>query len=115
MPADSNINFNEFQEKSKRTLNTEENFDKRLTEYGIGLCSEAFEALDHIKKVLFQGHTINKEKLIEELGDTLFYMAALCTLYDIKLSEVPIGNIEKLLIRYPDGFEASRSINRKQQ
>lgn len=50
--------------------------------------------------------------IIEELGDTLFYMAAICTLYDIRLSEVANGNIEKLLIRYPNGFEASRSINR---
>lgn len=54
MPADSNINFNEFQEKSKRTLRKEATFEEQLTNYGMGLCGEAFEVLDHIKRFYFK-------------------------------------------------------------
>jgi len=49
---------------------------------------------------------------VKELGDCLWYVAAMATALDVDLGEVGARNIEKLRRRYPDGFSAERSLNR---
>lgn len=108
------MKLNEFQEASKRTLQTELSHKDQLINYSMGLSGEAGEVLDYIKKIVFHRHELNKLKLTEELGDVLFYLAAICTLEGITLEEVAKSNIEKLIKRYPKGFDALMSINRKE-
>lgn len=79
----------------------------------MGLSGEAGECLEHMKKVLFQGHKLDKEKLKEEAGDALWYLAKLARYCDTTLEEIAAGNIEKLRKRYPLGFDSERSINRE--
>lgn len=78
----------------------------------IGLAGEAGEVADHIKKGVFHDHGIDKEKLIKELGDVLWYVAALATKIDMPLADIMERNIAKLKQRYPDGFKAEDSISR---
>ena len=79
----------------------------------MGLCGESGEAIDLVKKHLHQGHELDKNALIKEMGDIAWYLAELATVLDINLEEVLIANIEKLKKRYPEGFSEDASINRE--
>jgi NTP pyrophosphatase (non-canonical NTP hydrolase) len=79
----------------------------------MGLCGESGEVIDIVKKHLAQGHELNKDKIIEELGDVLWYVAEVAYVLNVKLEDVFTLNIEKLSKRYKNGFSVSDSINRK--
>lgn len=82
----------------------------------VGISGEAGELLDHIKKVIWQGHCIDCSYIIKELGDILFYFTSMCNCVGTDIDEVRKLNIEKLTKRYPDGvFDAERSINRDEE
>lgn len=89
--------------------------DEQLLLNGVmGLNGEAGECIDLVKKAYFQGHTLDKKKLKEEVGDVLWYAAILCEALGTDLDEVMWQNVEKLKKRYPDGFNAGRSIHREE-
>lgn len=67
---------------------------------------------DYMKKVLGHGHDLDREKVVKELGDVLWYVAMIAEMVDIPLSEVAETNNKKLANRYPNGFESEKSINR---
>ena len=103
---------NEYQKLAMRTLNPA--LDKRdvLINGVMGLCGEAGEAIDIVKKHLAQGHALDREALIKELGDVAWYLAETAYALDVPLEDVLERNIDKLRTRYPEGFEAERSIAR---
>lgn len=78
----------------------------------IGLAGEAGEVLDTIKKAIFHQHGLDKEQLVKELGDVLWYVAALCTKLDLNMGDVMHENIVKLTLRYPQGFSTEDSRGR---
>ena len=101
--------FPRYQRAVARTMKMQGKRDA-VIEGAFGLAGEAGEVVDRIKKYLYQGHTENiKADLVEELGDVLWYLTDLCTLFDVELSQVVEFNIAKLLDRYPDGFSAEQS------
>lgn len=75
----------------------------------LGLAGEAGEVADTVKKAVFHQHGIDRNKLIKELGDVLWYVAAICTKLDVTMSEVMEQNISKLMQRYPDGYTSDAS------
>ena len=79
---------------------------------GLGLAGESGEVADAIKKHLYQGHTLDLSHMKEELGDVLWYVALACKCGGFSMADVMRGNIEKLKLRYPDGFSAERSRGR---
>ena len=79
---------------------------------GIGVAEEAGELAGLIKKHLGHEHPLDREKVIKEMGDVLWYLAYIGTLLDINLSDVARVNREKLSARYPNGFTAEASRNR---
>ena len=79
----------------------------------MGLCGEAGEAIDIVKKHLAQGHALDREGLIKELGDVAWYLAETATALGIDLDEVLERNIDKLKKRYPEGFSAEKSQHRQ--
>lgn len=84
----------------------------RLAINALGVAGEAGEVADLVKKHVGHGHALDRDKLAKELGDVLWYVAALAHDIGIDLSTVAALNIEKLRRRYPDGFSTERSINR---
>ena len=106
---------NEYQHQALRTLNTA--LDKRdvLINGVMGLCGEAGEAIDIVKKHLAQGHELDREGLIKELGDVAWYRAETAWALDVPLEEVLQRNLDKLRARYPDGFDSERSIGRAEE
>lgn len=104
--------FDQYQVEAKRTLNSETKELERFANLGMGLAGEAGEVCDYLKKVVFHGHELDKEKLSHELGDVLWYLANLADSIDVPLSEIAAKNITKLSKRYPNGFEKIRSQKR---
>ena len=80
-----------------------------------GLNGEAGEAIDILKKHLFQGHDLDREHLAKELGDVAWYLAVSADALGYSLEKVMQMNLDKLCARYPDGFETERSANRKDE
>lgn len=81
----------------------------------MGMCGEAGEASELIKKYAYHGHAIDTEHLARELGDVLWYVSYMAHLFGYPLGKIMVMNQEKLAKRYPDGkFDAERSNNRKE-
>ena len=112
------MKVNKYQKLAGRTLINSPDFkitDEQvmLIWNTIGLVGEAGEVAELAKKGIFhqQGIDINKWK--KELGDVLWYVAAICSKLNISMEEVMIHNIEKLKIRFPDGYDSKRTIFRE--
>ena len=89
---------------------------ERLLTAAVGISAEGGEFMEIVKKMLFQGkpwNDDNREHLIIELGDVLWYVMQACKALDISIEEVVAGNVEKLKKRYPGGeFDVYKSENR---
>ena len=109
------MTVNEDQQLAMTTLNRDLSEKDILINGVMGLCGESGEAIDLVKKWLAQGHELDKDKLIKEIGDVAWYIAEIATVLGVSLEEVLTRNIEKLKSRYPDGFKYSDSINRTEE
>jgi len=106
------MEVNEYQKQAMTTLNPELNKKDVLINSVMGLCGESGEAIDIVKKWLAQGHDLDKERLIKELGDIAWYLAEAATALDLPLEQIFQANIDKLKKRYPNGFEVKKSLAR---
>jgi NTP pyrophosphatase (non-canonical NTP hydrolase) len=89
---------------------------ERLLTAGVGLNAEGGEFLEIIKKMVFQGkpwNEDNREHLIIELGDVMWYVAQACMALEVSFDDVIATNVKKLEKRYPEGsFDPYFSENR---
>lgn len=113
-PFKPRMSADEYQRQAARTLIAAPdaeytNHEIMLVWNALGLAGEAGEVADTIKKAVFHQHGMNRDELIKELGDVLWYVAALCSKLDTPLSEVMERNIVKLEARYPQGYSADAS------
>lgn len=95
----------EFQVLADRTAKRGLSRNVELANFALGLAGEAGETVDYLKKVLFHGEPMDSTKLTDELGDVLWYVAALASAAGLSLEDIAAYNSLKLLQRYPDGFE----------
>ena len=109
------MTINEFQKLAMTTLNKELSNEQALLNGCMGLCGESGEVIDLLKKHLSQGHDLNKEKMIEEIGDVAWYIAEIAYALNVDLETVLTKNIEKLKKRYPEGFSVEKSLNRENE
>lgn len=108
---------NDYQKACLRTESVPDirNQYTRILQGLMGLNGEAGECIDILKKVLFQGHDLDKERLAGELGDVAWYLAVSADAIGYDLETIFKKNIEKLNKRYPNGhFEAEKSIHRSE-
>lgn len=92
---------------------------ERLLTAGVGICAEGGEFLEIVKKMVFQGKPWtddNREHLVIELGDLLWYVAQATQALGVDFDEVLATNVKKLEKRYPEGtfdiyFSENRSAN----
>ena len=88
----------------------------RLTTAAVGISAEGGEFMEIVKKMVFQGkpwNDDNREHLIIELGDVMWYVMQACAALDVSIEDVVAGNVEKLKKRYPGGdFDVYHSENR---
>lgn len=79
---------------------------------GLWANGEAGEAIDLMKKVLFQGHEFDREHMAKELGDIAWYLAVSADAIGYDLESILQMNVDKLRTRYPDGFSTEQSLHR---
>ena len=88
----------------------------RLLTAAVGISAEGGEFMEIVKKMVFQGkpwNDDNREHLIIELGDVMWYVMQACAALDVPIEDVVAGNVEKLKKRYPGGeFDVYKSENR---
>lgn len=109
------MNFSDYQQKAMRSAHVKEPGELRtLQNAALGLAGESGEVADLIKKASFQGHPVDEEHLAEEIGDILWYCALAATGLGLDLDDIAQNNINKLMRRYPDGFDRERSIQRNE-
>lgn len=106
------MNANEFQQECLRTVPKYMTRGEELLMGLMGLNGEAGECIDLHKKTLFQGHQMDYEHLAKELGDVAWYLAVAAHAIDYDLEKIMQMNVDKLRNRYPNGWEAERSLNR---
>ena len=113
--SEASTNFVDFADRIGELDREGANIERLLTS-GVGINAEGGEFLEIIKKMIFQGKPWdkdNKEHLIIELGDLMWYVAQACMALDISFDEVIERNIKKLEKRYPGGsFDINDSENR---
>ena len=108
------MTINEYQKLALTTLNPALNEKDVLINGVMGLCGEAGEAIDLVKKHLAQGHELDREKLAKELGDVAWYLAETAHAIGYDLETILKMNIDKLKARYPEGFSTEKSVHRSE-
>lgn len=104
--------FDDYAALAMRTANPRLTPDQRLANVGLGLTGEAGEVADTIKKHLHQGHSLDRESIVKELGDVLWYVAEGADYLNIPMAEIAKRNVDKLKARYPAGFDTTKSQER---
>lgn len=110
------MTINEYQTEALRTAvgMNHPNNDEILLNGVMGLAGESGECVDMMKKHLFQGHELDKEHMVKELGDVAWYIALSAYAMGYDLETILQMNVDKLRKRYPNGFEAERSLHRQE-
>ena len=108
------MEFSEYQGKALRTASGLNQMQK-IYNGVLGLNGESGECADLLKKHLFQGHPLDITKLIEEVGDVLWYCSLLADGLNVELGWIADMNIVKLNKRYPEGFDPEKSMNREKE
>jgi NTP pyrophosphatase (non-canonical NTP hydrolase) len=106
------MNFTDYQTAALRTASSEglASPGASLSMAALGLSGESGEFAELVKKHLFHGHPLDKEKAMKEIGDVLWYVAFACEALGVQLDDIAERNIAKLKARYPEKFEARLSL-----
>lgn len=107
------MDLNEYQRLAMRTNGTPAGSDDCMYNAILGLCGEAGELADYIKKFRFHGHPLDPGVVLKELGDILWYTAQMAEAFNFPLSIVGETNIDKLRRRYPGKFNTADSLERR--
>lgn len=102
---------NKYQKLAARTINPEMNNTSQEYHALHGMVGEIGEIHSLYQKV-YQGHEFDYDHMKKELGDLLWFIAEYCTAMDWNLEDIMQLNIDKLKVRYPEGFEAEKSLHR---
>ena len=97
------MNINDYQAQCLRTTKhlTKE---QMLEECLLSIPEEAGEILRPFKKHRFHGMPLDKDEIIEEVGDVMWYCVVLAHCLGFSADHVLETNLHKLQERYPDGF-----------
>ena len=106
--------FQQYANDADRTARPYPDGREHLMRAALGLCGEAGEFADLVKKAMFHGpgHDLDVDKAAKELGDILWYIADAAAALGVSLEKVAEMNRDKLRKRYPSGFRANASIAR---
>lgn len=117
---------NEYQQAALRTEKTPRFLDRGDHEAGIdealmlsrlmhalmGVCTEGGELQDMVKKHIMYGKPFDRVNVLEECGDTLWYLALALDACGYTMSECMERNVAKLRARYPQGFTEDKALTR---
>lgn len=107
------MTMNGYQQAAARSINPALTKEEMLRHGLHGLAGEVGEIHSLFQKV-YQGHTLDPAHLKKETGDALWMISEICTAMGWTLEDVAQTNIDKLLARFPNGFEVDKSLHRKE-
>jgi NTP pyrophosphatase (non-canonical NTP hydrolase) len=96
------VDFSDYQAAARRTENAGLDDRERLLDAAAGLAEESGEVLGAIRKHLFQARPLDREAVVEELGDALWCLTTIATSLGVSLGEVAAANVAKLRERYSE-------------
>jgi len=106
------LTIRDYYKAARRTMNDKLTWQQTREHALHGIASECGEIHGLYQKT-YQGHELIKERVMDELGDLAWFWMELCFAEKIDPQEVLEYNIDKLVKRYPDGFQAERSVHRE--
>lgn len=107
------MNFKEYQDEVCATFKQHENLKDEMCDWTVSLCEEAGEVASLVKHWAWGGEFLDAKNLAKEVGDVLWYLAAICTTARIDFEVVAELNRAKLAHRYNgEGFSVEKSQNR---
>jgi NTP pyrophosphatase (non-canonical NTP hydrolase) len=93
------MDFSEYQRLSRKTA-VYPNLGRNIVYPTLGLCGEAGEVAEKVKKIIRDDNSIltskKRELLKQEYGDVLWYLSNSCDELGFTLEEVATANVEKL-------------------
>lgn len=104
------MHFSDYQDGTGRTAIYPK--DRALEYLALGLASEAGEVAGIIKKHIRDGGEISVAKVIDEIGDVLWYISELCNTLKVDMGVVSMQNLEKLQDRANRGVLSGSGDNR---
>lgn len=113
MPIKDGLTMSEYQLLAARTINPALSKGELLLHALHGLVAEVGEIHGLFQKI-YQGHDLDMDHLVKEIGDCEWFVAELCTAIGVDMGAVGRTNIDKLCARYPDGFSEQNSLHRKE-
>ena len=100
------MEFSEYQQLSRRTA-TYPRAGEDMTYPALGLCGEAGEVAEKVKKTLRDDGGVlsddRRDALSRELGDVLWYLSQLATEAGLDLEAIAAENLDKLFSRQERG------------
>lgn len=106
------MNGSDYQELAMRTCPFRHDPTRMMLHGVCGLASEAGEVAGILQKT-YQGHEIDYTHVKKELGDVMWFVAEVAESVGSNIDEIMKLNIDKLIARYPNGFDEQRSLNRE--
>ena len=106
------MTLNEYQNLAQRTSRKDISPDDHLMNDMLGLAGETGECCDLVKKNRYQDGRYIRSDLLDELGDVMWYVAEAASAMGVTLESVAQHNVDKLRARYPQGFDADKSLHR---
>ena len=103
------MTFDEYQKQAVTTAIY--NIEHQVTYPAMGLANEAGEVLGKVKKIIRDG-VYDRAEIAKEVGDVLWYAAALCRDLDVSMGEVAQMNLDKLKDRQERGVLTGNGDNR---
>lgn len=111
-PATDPVTLNQYQALARRTQRDDLTVSMRR-DHALHLLSAEVGEIHSIYQKHYQGHDIDREKVLDEAGDVLWGLAELMDAMGYTMEDMARHNIDKLKARYPAGFSAERSLYRE--
>lgn len=106
------MNFNQYQKAAYRTIKPHDSDSMEKADWALGLGGEAGEVQELIKHNIMHKEPIDLANLAKEVGDVLWYCAAICEVYGINMDVVAEMNIAKLEHRHAQKYSREGSLDR---
>lgn len=108
------MGFDEYQQKAYVAIQPHNTKAEEEMHWAVGLGGESGEVQDVIKHRHFGG-IFDLQELVAELGDVLWNLSAICSVFGIRLGDVAKYNIMKMEYRFPDGVFDEERVERRHE
>jgi len=103
------MKFKDYQLRSYTAIQPHDDAKDEVLNWVVGLGEEVGEVMNHVKHLFWGNEEVDKMEMAKELGDILWYMSALATVWELNLDAVAELNVAKLEHRFGGRFSEAKS------